>query len=157
MKRTILSIIAVAGAVAAPLVAPAAADAAPAGTVHFSVGDSFNCAITADGKVGCDLPTPRQMTITMNGTDRPVPFKVREVLIDSASLPAHPGPGVGTPHTLPGGNPPIEQVGHPSGTGADSGPEVDHGGASCRLGFHGSFSCKSKGHGFGYYETITAN
>ncbi|TSD96112.1 hypothetical protein FOS14_17325 [Skermania sp. ID1734] len=141
---------AVAGVVAAP------ADAAPADTLYFSNGN-FNCAIDASGNIGCDITQPVLMQLSAGGVDSPILIRVREVLVDSPSLPAHPGFDAGTPHTLPGGNPPISQVGTVTGTGATAGPAVSHAGATCNVGFHGAFYCESKGHGFSYYEILTAH
>jgi len=134
----------------------APASAAPdSGPVFFSAG-SLNCSITDDGVVGCDLTNPAPMSIEIGGMSLSVPFNVREVLIDVPWAPAHPGLGIGTPHTLPQGNPPIDKVGHPVGSGAMAGSEVDRGGSSCKTGFHGAVYCTGMGHGFSYYELIQA-
>lgn len=150
----------VAAAAATPVLVSGVAQAEPAGPVHFSYG-LFNCAIDDAGTVGCDVTNPVSMSIAVNtgsgNPSIPVPFSVNQVVIDLPWAPAHPGFTPGTPYTLPGGNPKIDVVGHPSGSGATSGSEVTHAGASCASGFHGSFSCTSKGHHFTYYESIMAD
>lgn len=140
---------------AIPALCVATAHADTPGTVYFAAS-GMNCSIADDGTVGCDSPTARPMQITIAGIDLPVPFSVNQVVIDVPWAPAHPAFG-GTPHTLPGGNPPISTIGHPVGSGATGGSGVDHGGASCATGFHGSFSCTSKGHSFSYYEMFQGN
>ncbi|KAA0021605.1 hypothetical protein [Antrihabitans cavernicola] len=142
-----------------PVFAGGFAHAETPGTVYFSAS-IFNCSINDAGDVGCDASYPRSMFIDVNAgsgdASIPVPFPVSQVVIDVPWAPAHPGFAPGA-HTLPGGNPNISVVGHPSGSGATSGSEVTHAGASCSTGFHGSFSCTSKGHNFSYYESIMAN
>ncbi|MDV6247063.1 hypothetical protein [Rhodococcus opacus] len=145
----------VAAAAAVPALITATAHADTAGTVYFSVR-GLNCSIADDGTVGCDSASSIQMQISLGGVALPFLIPVNQVVIDVPWAPAHPGFG-GAPHTLPGGNPAISAVGHPSGSGPTSGYEVTHAGASCSTGFHGSFGCKSKGHAFSYYEVITAN
>ena len=149
-----------AAAAATPLIVSGVAQAEPAGTVHFSYG-LFNCAINDGGDVGCDVNGGTSMSIALNtgsgNPSIPVPFRVNQVVIDVPWAPAHPGFTPGMPYTLPGGNPNIVAVGHPTGSGATAGSEVTHAGASCASGFHGSFSCKSKGHSFFHYEGITAD
>lgn len=143
-------------AVAAGAIGLAPASAAP-GPVYFSAG-SLNCSIADNGVVGCDLTTPAPMSIAVGGASIYIPWKVREVLIDVPWAPAHPGLGIGTPHTLPHGNPPIDKVGHPVGSGATAGFAVDHGGSTCKTGFHGAVYCDGMGgHGFNYYELIQAH
>ena len=133
-----------------------AADATPNGTVYFSA-QGFNCSITGDGTVGCDLTSPARFSFLFGQTYVPLPFPVREVLIDVPWAPAHPGLGIGTPHTRPGGNPDISTFGTTTGSGATRGPAVFHAGAVCSVGFHGSFGCTSKGHHFDFYETLTGS
>lgn len=149
-----------AAAAATPLLVSGVAQAEPAGTVYFSYGE-FQCAINDGGDVGCDLRDPDTMYIAVNTGSAtptiPVPFRVNQVVIDMPYAPAHPGFAPGTPYTLPGGNPSIDVVGHPTGSGATGGSEVTHAGASCATGFHGSFSCKSKGHHFFHYVGITGD
>ncbi|MDG3014744.1 hypothetical protein [Speluncibacter jeojiensis] len=150
---------AVAVAAAVPVLFAGAAHADTPGTVYFSDG-IFNCSIDDAGVVGCDLTSPSNyMSINLGSgsSDLTVPFPVDEVVIDVPWAPAHPAFDIGTPHTLPGGNPDISTVGHPSGTGPTAGVQVSHAGSSCQTGFHGSFSCDAMGHSFTYYEIITAN
>ncbi|WP_043450578.1 hypothetical protein [Jongsikchunia kroppenstedtii] len=149
-----------AGAAALFTIATGAASLTPAaaapGPVYFSAG-SLNCSIADNGVVGCDLTTPAPMSIAFGSGSLYIPFNVREVLIDVPWAPAHPGLGIGTPHTLPQGNPPIDKVGHPVGSGATAGFQVERGGSSCKTGFHGAVYCDGMGHGFNYYELIQAH
>ncbi|MBO0852514.1 MAG: hypothetical protein J2P18_01945 [Nocardia sp.] len=158
MKRILAHTVGVlAAAAAVPMAFTAVANADKPGPVYFSA-HGMNCSITDDGTVGCDLTSPTSFAFS-TGTDSqiPVPFPVREVLIDVPWAPAHPGLDPGTPHTLPGGNPDIGTFGTTAGSGANQGPAVYHAGAVCAIGFHGSFSCQSKGHAFNDYEQITAS
>ncbi|MCU1646896.1 MAG: hypothetical protein JWN03_7171 [Nocardia sp.] len=136
---------------AVPLAATAQAD--DPGPLFFRAG-GFNCSIGTDGTVGCDLSSPAWMSIQVAGANIPMPFTVTQVVIDVPWAPAHPGfaPGI---YTLPGGNPNIDDV----ATGGDMwGPSVTYAGATCAVGFHGSFVCNSKGHTFGSYgSTISAS
>ncbi|MDR7170106.1 hypothetical protein J2W56_003857 [Nocardia kruczakiae] len=156
MKRWIVRTLAMAGA-AAPLAFGGVAGADTPGPVYFSAG-TVNCSIADDGSVGCDLATPTWMSIQLGtNVSVPVPFPVREVVIDVPWAPAHPGFDAGTPHTLPGGNPDISTYGQSAGSGPTAGPAVSHAGSTCAVGFHGSFSCDAKGHHFFYYEAITGS
>ncbi|MEV5650547.1 hypothetical protein AB0L57_20045 [Nocardia sp. NPDC052254] len=139
-----LGMVAFAAALAVSTAPTAQADS---DTVYFSHG-RFQCSIDAGGAVGCDLTDPvgpLLTSVSFGGVAVPMPFPVREMVIDATALPARPGFDAGTPNTLPGGNPDI-------GTGT-----VDHAGATCGVGFHGSFYCSSKGHQFSYYESIVAS
>ncbi len=139
-----IGMVALAAAATIVTASPAQADS---GTVYFSYG-RFQCSIGSDGSVGCDLTDPVGpflTSVSFGGIAVPMPFPVREMVINTTALPAHPGFDGGTPNTLPGGNP-------------DIGPTtVNHAGASCGVGFHGSFYCTSKGHRFSYYESIVAS
>ncbi len=138
--------------------APSAA-AAPSGATYFSAA-GFNCAITDSGKVGCDLgrSVPVQQYLGLGKANVYLPYGVRQMVIDVPFLPAHPGLGIGTPYTLPGGNPPIDEVGVPTGSGATAGSKVSRGGSECYTGFHGAFYCTGPGgHGFNYYTMIVAS
>ncbi|MFD4368932.1 hypothetical protein [Rhodococcus sp. NPDC058521] len=112
-------------------------DPPPANPDDYLVGDTayfqfqgHNCAIAPTGDVGCDLGSSMQMTVGDEFfTD------VREILLDSSGYAAHPGPGVGTPHTLPAGNREL--------TG-----ELDYAGASCSPGLKADLRCESNGHTF---------
>lgn len=114
--------------------------------VYFRAG-SFDCAIAPDGAVGCDLATALNMTVKLAGVDIPLPFQVKQVVIDLNWAPAHPAFGSGN-YTRPQGNPPIDEVATGGGTW---GPEVSYAGATCGVGFHGSFWCNAKGHAFASY------
>ncbi|WP_039794530.1 hypothetical protein [Nocardia araoensis] len=152
MKRSTKFAGALAAVAAATLVAAGNAQADP-GTVYFSAG-STNCAIFANGSVGCDFGYPQHMSYHVGGTYIPVPVTVNEIVIDQGWLPAHPTFDPATPYTLPGGNPSIDAVKTGSG---QWGPIIEHAGASCQVGFHGSFSCQALGRGFSSYGgTVTA-
>ncbi|MEU1956224.1 hypothetical protein ACWDO0_19150 [Nocardia rhamnosiphila] len=132
----------------APLLLTATAHA-EADTVHFTAG-TFSCAIYGDGTVGCDIAQPARLQYRF----LPIPLQTNEIVIDQSWLPAHPTFDGGTPYTLPGGNPQISDVKTGVGTW---GPYVEHAGARCDVGFHGSFGCQSKGQGFTVYSgTISA-
>lgn len=133
MKRNMTRAAGIAGvACAIPVLFAGTAQAGP-GTKHFSVG-STQCAIFGNGTVGCDLSSP---TPLMYG-QLPFPLPVSEIVIDTRWLPAHPTFAPGTAYTLPGGNPPLDQV--KTGDGP-WGPIIEHAGAECSVGFHGTFSC----------------
>lgn len=143
----------------ATVAAAGAAGAAPPGPVHFSAA-GFNCAISENGHVGCDLgrSVPVQQYLGVGQASVYIPYGVRQMVISNPWTPAHPGLGIGTPFTLAGGNPPIDKVGTPTGSGATAGYKVSRGGSSCYTGFHGAFYCTGPGgHGFNYYIMITAS
>ncbi|BDT92958.1 hypothetical protein [Nocardia sputorum] len=152
MKRSTKFAGAVAAVAVAPILAAGSAQADP-GTVYFSVG-SMNCAIFADGSLGCDFAAPLRLSYYVGDTYVPVPVPVNEIAIDQPWLPAHPTFDPATPYTLPGGNPSIYDVRTGSG---QWGPIVEHAGASCQVGFHGSFTCQALGRGFtSYGGTVVA-
>ncbi|ONM48691.1 hypothetical protein [Nocardia donostiensis] len=122
-----------------PILSTAAAQADP-GTVYFRAG-STNCAISGNGTVGCDFHQPTRVDYSF----LPFLIPVSDLVIDQPWLPAHPTFGSGAAHTLPGGNPDISSVKTADGTW---GPIVEHAGARCEVGFHGSFTCQAKGRGF---------
>lgn len=140
MKRIMGRVVGVVAAAAmAPILLAATAQADPA-TVYFSAG-GMNCAIAGDGSLGCDFGSPMRLQYSF----LPFSFPVNEIVIDQPALPAHPTFDAGTPYTLPGGNPGLDSV----ATGAGQwGPYIEHAGARCEVGFHGSFTCTSKGHAF---------
>ncbi|SIR99444.1 hypothetical protein [Williamsia sterculiae] len=143
------------GALALTAVGIGAGDAQADTTTYFSTGP-FNCSIDDSGRVGCDLTSPTTMYIKAADGSTTTVEQVREVVVDDPNTPAHPGPGDGTPNTLPGGNPSITQVGHPVGSGAESGSEVSRGGSYCKTGFHAAVYCANGAHGFSYYEAVNA-
>ncbi|WP_431949967.1 hypothetical protein [Nocardia lijiangensis] len=149
MKRIVRRIAGVAAAaVLAPGVLAATAQADP-GPLYFSVG-STNCAIDDNGTVGCDLGSPTRLQYSF----LPFLLTVNEIVIDQQWLPAHPMFEAGTPYTLPGGNPSINDV--KTGDG-QWGPFIEYAGARCSVGFHGSFGCQSKGRSFTSWSgTISA-
>ncbi|WP_213246104.1 hypothetical protein [Gordonia pseudamarae] len=152
-----LGALALAGGVT--VAAAGAADAAPGGPSYFSAA-GFNCAIAENGNVGCDLgrSVPLQQYLGIGNASIYIPRGVRQMVIDNPWTPARPGLGIGTPFTRSGGNPPIETVGVPTGSGATAGYKVSRGGSSCYTGFHGAFYCTGPGgHGFNYYIMITAS
>lgn len=114
-------------------------------TAYFAIG-GWNCAIGADGTVGCDLVTPAaSMDVLYLGTKVSMP-NVPAIIIDSAALPAHPQWNPNGSHTLPGGNPalaPLTQVNY-----HDPQYSVSYAGANCQITFNGSAVCTSMGHGF---------
>ncbi|MEU7632690.1 hypothetical protein AB0C34_22300 [Nocardia sp. NPDC049220] len=138
----------VATAALAPILLSATAQADP-GPVYFSVG-SINCAIAADGTVGCDFGYPTRLQYSF----LPFPFSVNDIVIDQPWLPAHPTFGSGAAFTLPDGNPSLDSVKTGSG---QWGPFIEYAGSRCAAGFHGSFGCQSKGRAFTAYSgTISA-
>lgn len=119
------------------------------GPVYFGTG-YFQCAIFGDGTVGCDLGSPTRLQYG----GLPLPLTVNEIVIDRSWLPAHPTFDPGTPYTRSGGNPALYDVRTGDGVW---GPFVEYAGARCEAGFHGSFTCTSKGRGFSAYGgTISA-
>ncbi|WP_327111737.1 hypothetical protein OHB12_26630 [Nocardia sp. NBC_01730] len=142
-----------AGVLAAAAVAPsilAGNAGADEGAVYFSAG-SANCAIFGDGSVGCDLGSPLRLNYTVGTTYLPLSIPISEIVIDQPWLPAHPTFAGGTSYTLAAGNPSIYDL----KTGQDMwGPVIEHAGSSCRIGFHGSFTCNAKGRGFSAYGGI---
>ncbi|UFS98339.1 hypothetical protein [Nocardia huaxiensis] len=139
--------VAAASALAAvPLAGTASAEESAA--LYFRAG-GINCSIAPTGDVGCDLASPASMTIKFAEADVPIPFQVSQVVIDSASMPAHPAFSPGA-YTRAGGNPSIDEV----ATDSDVwGPKVEFAGARCGVWFHDSFFCSSKGHSFGWYAS----
>ncbi|TLF81204.1 hypothetical protein [Nocardia cyriacigeorgica] len=150
MRALLKAAAALGAATLAPIAFTGVAQAAPAApiaesTVYFSTG-FLDCAIGPDGSVGCNSAQPARMTMNIAGADIVLPFQVDEVVIDLPWAPGHPGFAPGTPFALPGGNPPIEEVGTSNGPW---GTTVTHAGATCGVGFRASFSCESKGHKIG--------
>ncbi|MBF6536752.1 hypothetical protein [Nocardia farcinica] len=144
MNRSLTRLACLAGAlVALPLLAAGPAQAQP-GAVHFSMG-GLNCAIFDNGTVGCDLPTATPLQYGQ----LPFAIPVHEIVMDIPWLPAHPTFDSGTPYTLPGGNPPIDQV--KTGDG-QWGPFVEHAGVHCYVGFHGSVGCTAGGRGWSMWS-----
>ncbi|MGW4769679.1 hypothetical protein ACWEO2_16740 [Nocardia sp. NPDC004278] len=116
-------------------------------TVYFSSG-STNCSIAGDGTVGCDFASQALVQYSF----LPILLPARDIVIDQQWLPAHPTFAVGT-HTLPGGNPDLADVKTGAGTW---GSYIEYAGARCEQGFHGSFSCKSKGRTWGIYGGVVS-
>lgn len=155
--RRIASGIAVAAAVGGLVVGTGHAE--PRGTVYFGYRGT-NCAIAADGSVGCDFARPVQMSWwALPFLYVPMPFPVREVVVDAPWLPAHSGFAPGS-HTLPGGNPDISTVatsrrilpGLVSQPGCGPGGScfeyvVSYAGASCEMSYR-AFECAARGHRF---------
>ncbi|MGK8521664.1 hypothetical protein ACRS6B_08980 [Nocardia asteroides] len=137
VARNIAGVLAAAGIAPALLAGTAQADPA---TVYFSNG-IMQCSITGDGTVGCDLASPMRLQYSF----LPFSFPVPDIVIDQPSLPAHPTFAAGRPRTLPGGNPHIYEVRTADG---QWGPIIEHAGAKCESGFHGSFTCTTKGRSF---------
>lgn len=143
IARKVAGVLATAGI--APVLLAGAAHADP-GTVHFSNG-VMQCSITGDGTVGCDLASPMRLQYSF----LPFPIPVNNIAIDLPLLPAHPAFAAGASHTLPGGNPDLHSVRTADG---QWGPIIEHAGAKCESGFHGSFTCTTKGHSFTVYSGV---
>ncbi|WP_028478117.1 hypothetical protein [Nocardia sp. CNY236] len=149
MKRSTKFAGALAAAAAAPVVAIGTAEAAT-DTVFFSVG-STHCAIFGNGAVGCNFASPVQLSYYVGNVYVPMPMAVSEMVIDQPWLPAHPTFDPVRRYTLAGGNPSIYHV----QTGSSQwGPIIEHAGASCQIGYRGSFSCGTMGQGFASYGGI---
>ncbi|MGV9817943.1 hypothetical protein [Nocardia xishanensis] len=149
MNRIVRKIAGVAAAAAVAPVVLAATAHAESGPVFFSAG-GMNCAIYDNGTVGCDLGSPTRLQYSF----LPFLLTVNDIVIDQPFLPAHPTFDPGTPYTLPGGNPPLRDV--KTGDG-QWGSYIEYAGARCESGFHGSFSCQSKGRSFTSWSgTISA-
>ncbi|WP_227998902.1 hypothetical protein [Nocardia australiensis] len=129
-----------------PVLMAGTAHADDGDTVHFSNG-LMQCSIDGGGNIGCDLTDSMKISYTF----MPFLFPVRDIAIDQQWLPAHPTFSSGMPHMLPGGNPALSDV--KTGTGT-WGSILEHAGAKCESGFHGSFTCESKGHSFSVYSGI---
>ncbi|WP_216911829.1 hypothetical protein [Nocardia noduli] len=144
MVGAVLGTVALAAATAATF-STGIAQADP-GPVFFNAG-SANCAIFDDGTVGCDLggPVPVQYSFL------PATVKMNKIVISQPWLPAHPSTDPGTPYTLAGGNPALADV--KSGDG-QWGPYVEYAGAKCEAGFHGSFTCSSKGRSWTWFAGV---
>ncbi|WP_433680516.1 hypothetical protein [Nocardia sp. CA-119907] len=142
MKR-VVGVLAVAGLV--PVLFAGAAQADDGDAVFFSSG-STNCSIAGDGTVGCDFASQ----VLVQYSFLPFTLPARDIVIDQAWLPAHPTFTVGR-HTLAGGNPDLADVKTGAGTW---GSYIEYAGARCEQGFHGSFSCKSKGRSWSIYGGI---
>ncbi|WP_040833372.1 hypothetical protein [Nocardia brevicatena] len=141
IARKVAGVLATAGIV--PVLLAGAAHADP-GTVYFSSG-AMQCSITGDGTVGCDLGSPMRLQYSF----LPIPIPVNDIVIDQPLLPAHPTFAAGARYTLPGGNPNLSGVRTADG---QWGPIIEHAGAKCESGFHGSFTCTTKGHSFTVYS-----
>ncbi len=129
----------------APVLFAGNAQADDGNTVYFSSG-YMNCSITGNGTVGCDFTSQAQAQYSA----LPFLIPVRDIVIDQSWLPAHPTFAVGA-HTLTGGNPDLADVKTGNGTW---GAYIEHAGARCESGFHGSFSCESKGRTWRIYSGV---
>lgn len=135
---------------------PATAEAAPGpvlvgDTAYFALGD-WNCAIRADGTVGCDLADPAaSMNVLYAGIQVPVP-NVPAIIVDSKTLPARPHWDSNGSHTLPGGNPELPRFAavhyH------DPQYSFTYAGANCQITFKGVAVCTSMGHGFSQWGPV---
>ncbi|NUS42788.1 MAG: hypothetical protein HOQ24_03720 [Mycobacteriaceae bacterium] len=159
MKKSLVRVLGTVGALGLLTAAAGGAQAGPNDPVFFRAG-AFQCRIAPDGSLGCDLTSPYNpplasisltktdtgsTTALTRGIDLPVPFPVWQVVIDNPAMPALPGMGGGTPFTLPGGNPDFAAIANERGPW---GPRLRAFGSTCEIGFHGSFFCNAKGHGF---------
>lgn len=111
-------------------------------TAYFSLINGANCAIHANGDVGCDFPAPVPLAGILPVTD---------VSIDVPFLPAHPLFGLGGPHGRPGS--PV--LGIPNGSKYPSPASISYAGATCSAPGRGAFTCTSKGHSFAYGSQLT--
>jgi hypothetical protein len=149
VRKSLVALIAVA---VSPVVfaATAHADNVP---LYFSAA-GVNCFIAGDGTLGCDFGSPQRLTYKVGNTDIPMLFNTRTMVIDQLPLLAHPSLDPGLRYSRAGGNPTIDDV----KTGQNPwGSFVDYAGAHCEVGFHGSFSCTSKGQNFTLWNgAITA-
>ncbi|WP_019926825.1 hypothetical protein [Nocardia sp. BMG111209] len=100
-------------------------------TAYFSAG-SADCAIHADGSVGCDMPAGVARWYDI--------LPVTDLAIDIPFLPAHPE---WVRHGRPG-SPSLPS----DANGYDS--TISYAGASCNGGGRGAISCTSKGHSFSF-------
>lgn len=118
------------------------------GAVYFSERD-HNCVILADGTVGCDRPP-----ITMYWYYIiPVPYlQSPQVTITADSTLRDGFDYIGKPYTLPGGNPPFNQVANT--TDANGFPSLEYAGRSCGLAGKGLFVCGDAHPGGGYDHPI---
>ncbi|MEV0354916.1 hypothetical protein AB0H71_02535 [Nocardia sp. NPDC050697] len=100
-------------------------------TVYFSTG-GVNCAIHANGDVGCDIPPGVARWFDL--------FPITDLAIDIPFLPAHPAFRThgrpGSPQLPPGPN------GYAS--------TISYAGATCYGGGRGGTGCSSKGHSFAF-------
>ncbi|MEU7140373.1 hypothetical protein ABZ942_13055 [Nocardia sp. NPDC046473] len=93
--------------------------------VFFSK-DNYNCAILANGTIGCDRPV--LTTFAFSGL--PVPYPQSPQVIADPWV--HDGfDYIGKPYTLPGGNPSFEQVAN--STDRDGRAALAHAGRVCGL------------------------
>ncbi|MET7771758.1 hypothetical protein [Nocardia sp. NPDC005366] len=100
-------------------------------SVYFSVGD-VNCAMHANGDVGCDIPAGIAKWFNI--------IPVTDLAIDIPFLPAHPS---FTTHGRPG------SPGLPSDANGYA-STISYGGATCFGGGRGAIGCSSKGHSFSF-------
>ncbi|AYF73028.1 hypothetical protein D7D52_03145 [Nocardia yunnanensis] len=108
-------------------------------TLYFSdwLGTS-NCAIHANGDVGCDLGPGNKLWGLV---------PISDISIDAAFLPAHPTFGLGGQHGRPGSRW-ITDV--PRDANVYQGTRIDYAGVTCIGGLPhgGGLNCTSKGHKF---------
>ncbi|MEV6389020.1 hypothetical protein [Nocardia xishanensis] len=79
---------------------------------------------------------------------------VNEIVIDQPWLPTHLMFDAGATYTPPGGNPSLNDV--KTGNGQWD-AYIEYAGARCESGFHGSFTCQTKGRSFmSWSGTISA-
>lgn len=120
-------------------------------TAYFALG-GWNCSITADGTVGCDLaPVAVSMNVLYIGMQVSLP-NVPAIIIDSAALPARPQWASNGSHTLPGGNPLLPRL--TPVNYYDPQHSVEYAGATCQITFKGAAVCTSMGHGFSQWGPV---
>ncbi|NUS43844.1 MAG: hypothetical protein HOQ24_09175 [Mycobacteriaceae bacterium] len=149
------STIAVFGLVAAVLAIMCGGTAQAAAPVYFNYR-GLNCAVSAAGALGCDLPSG--MTVMQRPDFLPsgsaegfqLPMPGRQVVQDMPGGPMHPASLPGTPFTLPGGNPPpvLGPNGCP-GRGCTPNPPIRGTQIVCGDGHYMAAGCRTPGgHGF---------
>ncbi|WP_069166925.1 hypothetical protein [Nocardia altamirensis] len=124
-----------------------AADATADGAVYFSYG-THNCAILANGTIGCDRPV---LTMAASGYGFSTPqLRSPQVIADPQARDGF--DYFGKPYTLPGGNPHFDQV--VNATDHYGFPALAHAGRMCSIGPKGIFICGTPSSGGGYYDRI---
>ncbi|WP_460728507.1 hypothetical protein [Nocardia heshunensis] len=114
-------------------------------TLYFSdwLGSS-NCAIHANGDVGCDLGPGQSLWGII---------PIGDVVIDNSVLPAHPTFGLGGQHGRPGSRW-ITDV--PRDANVYQGTRIDYAGVTCIGGLpRGGLNCTSRGHKFTLGSSVT--
>ncbi|MGV9409474.1 hypothetical protein ACWDOP_06125 [Nocardia sp. NPDC003693] len=139
MKRVAITATAVAGISMTAVAAAGVAQGAPEGAAFFNYGGK-NCAITADGVIGCDGWQMVPVFSVPIGGGIPVSVPAPQSIQDAGGI--RPTYDLAQPFTLPGGNPDFFAVANDSGP---FGPKLSHAGAFCEISFRGWFRCVPRG------------